>query len=55
MLDGDRLSFRGTIVKPDGSAAHDVSREGLVSDGEKIGRDAAAELARMGGPDFFSA
>lgn len=53
-LDGDRLSFRGTIVKPDGSAAHDVSREGLASDGEAIGRDAAAELARLGGPDFFS-
>ena len=53
-LDGDRLHFRGTIVKPDGSAAHDVLREGLASDGEAIGRDAAAELARLGGPDFFS-
>jgi hydroxymethylbilane synthase len=53
-LDGDRLSFRGTIVKLDGSAAHDVSRDGLASDGEAIGRDAAAELARLGGPDFFS-
>ena len=47
------LLFRGIIVKPDGSAAHEAERRGAVGDGERIGADAGAELARRGGPDFF--
>ncbi len=53
-IDGDRLRFRGIIVKPDGSAAHEVERNGAAGDGEKIGAEAGAELARRGGPDFFT-
>ena len=53
-IDGERLRFRGIIVRPDGSAAHVVERTGAVGDGEKLGADAGAELARRGGPDFFS-
>jgi hydroxymethylbilane synthase len=53
-VDGDHLSFRGIIVKPDGSAAHEVTLNGAASDAETIGRNAAAELARLGGPDFFA-
>jgi hydroxymethylbilane synthase len=49
----DRLRFRGIIVKPDGSGAHEIVREGPVADAEVIGSDAGAELARLGGPDFF--
>jgi hydroxymethylbilane synthase len=52
-IDGDRLRFRGIIVKPDGSAAHEVERSGAAGDGVKIGAEAGAELARRGGPDFF--
>jgi hydroxymethylbilane synthase len=51
---GDVLTFAGIIVKPDGSAAHEVAREGVVGDAERLGADAGAELARRGGPDFFA-
>lgn len=52
-LDGETLTFRGIIVKPDGSVAHEVERRGLGADAEVIGADAGAELAGRGGPDFF--
>jgi hydroxymethylbilane synthase len=53
-IDGDRLTFRGMIVKPDGSEAHEVERHGTAGDAEAIGRDAAADLARRGGRGFFT-
>ena len=53
LIDGDRISFRGIIVKPDGSVAHEATRYGDAADGIAIGEDAAAELVRLGGPDFF--
>jgi hydroxymethylbilane synthase len=53
-IDGDRLAFRGIIIKPDGSSAHEVARDGAVGDAEAIGADAGAELARRGGRDFFA-
>jgi hydroxymethylbilane synthase len=53
-VDGGRLRFRGIIVKPDGSAAHEVERRGTAGDGVRLGADAGAELARRGGPDFFT-
>ncbi len=53
-IDGDALRFRGIIVKPDGTAAHVVERRGTVADGATLGAEAGAELARKGGPDFFS-
>jgi hydroxymethylbilane synthase len=49
-----QLWFRGIILKPDGSAAHETARQGAVADAERIGADAGAELARRGGPDFFA-
>jgi len=52
-LRGERLSFRGIIVKPDGSEAHEVMRDGATADAEAIGREAGAELARRGGTGFF--
>jgi hydroxymethylbilane synthase len=54
-LDGERLRFRGIIVKPDGSAAHEVERHGTAGDAAAIGADAGAELVRRGGPTFFEA
>jgi len=50
-----RLVFRGIILKPDGSDAHTVRRDGPASDAERIGGEAGAELAARGGADFFSA
>jgi hydroxymethylbilane synthase len=52
-VEGDQLRFRGIIVKPDGSAAHDIQRRGAIADAEAIGRDAGQELAARGGSDFF--
>ncbi len=51
---GDRVDFRGIIVKPDGSAAHEVQREGPASEAVRIGGEAGQELAERGGPDFFA-
>jgi hydroxymethylbilane synthase len=52
-IENGTLFFSGIIVRPDGSEAHEVERQGLVADAEKIGADAGHELARRGGPDFF--
>ena len=52
-LDGDRLRFSGIIIKPDGSVAHEVARDGAIADAEAVGADAGADLARRGGRDFF--
>jgi hydroxymethylbilane synthase len=52
---GGELRFRGIIVKPDGSAAHEVERRGPIGDAATIGADAGAELAGRGGPAFFAA
>jgi hydroxymethylbilane synthase len=48
-----RLRFRGMIVKPDGSEAFEVTREGDVRDAERLGADAGGELKGRAGPDFF--
>jgi hydroxymethylbilane synthase len=53
-VSGGRLRFRGMVVKPDGSQAHETSREGDVRDAEKLGADAGRELNGRAGPDFFS-
>jgi hydroxymethylbilane synthase len=53
-IDGETLRFRGIIVKPDGSVAHEVERRGAIGAAQALGADAGAELARAGGPDFFA-
>jgi hydroxymethylbilane synthase len=50
---GDTLSFRGIIVKPDGSEAFEVSREGSRGQAAELGADAGRELKGRGGDDFF--
>jgi hydroxymethylbilane synthase len=54
-LDGESLSLRGLIISPDGKVIHATSRQGLVSDAEAMGTDAAGELAGRAGPGFFDA
>jgi len=46
--------FRGIIVKPDGSEAHEIERRGSLGDAEAIGADAGEALKRAGGPGFFT-
>jgi hydroxymethylbilane synthase len=53
-VEGGRVRFRGMIVRPDGSEAHEASREGAASDAERLGADAGAELKGRAGPDFFA-
>ncbi len=54
VIDGERIGFDGIIVTPDGTQFHRTERSGAVGDAEALGRDAGEELARRGGPDFFS-
>ena len=48
-----RVSFRGMIVKPDGSEAFETAGSAPVSDAERLGDDAGRELKGRAGPDFF--
>ncbi len=52
---GDTVSFRGLILRPDGSEAHETARIGRVADAPKLGADAARELKSRAAPDFFAA
>ncbi len=54
-LDGDRMRFRGEIVRPDGSERIATERNGPVSDAAAMGLDAAEELRGRAGPGFFEA
>jgi hydroxymethylbilane synthase len=52
-VEAGRLRFAGIVIKPDGSAAHEVAREGGADEAEAIGAAAGADLARRAGPGFF--
>ncbi len=54
-MEGERIFFRGQILKPDGSAMHETRRSGGVDEAEALGRSAGEELRSAGGPDFFAA
>ena len=48
------MRFRGIIVRPDGSEAFEVLREGSAKDAAALGADAGRELKRRAGADFFA-
>jgi hydroxymethylbilane synthase len=50
---GDTVQFRGLIVRPDGSAAHDIAGTGSRKDAATIGTAAGRELKHRAGPGFF--
>ena len=50
---GGRLRFRGIIVKPDGSEALEVAREGDREQAAELGADAGRELRQRASDDFF--
>ncbi len=54
-LRGDRIEFRGEILRPDGSERFQTTREGLSSEAAALGKDAADELRAKGGLNFFDA
>ncbi len=53
VIEGDRLLFKGEVLRPDGSERHETSREGALSDAVAMGLDAGAELKQLAGPGFF--
>ncbi|WP_424931645.1 hydroxymethylbilane synthase [Amaricoccus macauensis] len=54
ILDGDRLTLRGEILRPSGSECLSHSIAGSVEDGAAMGAEAAAILRERAGPGFFS-
>jgi hydroxymethylbilane synthase len=52
-VSGRSLRLRGIIVKPDGSDAFEVLREGRRDDAAKLGADAGRELRARASADFF--
>jgi len=47
------LRFRGIIIKPDGSEAFEVFRQGRPEAAADLGADAGRELRARAGADFF--
>jgi hydroxymethylbilane synthase len=54
VLDGDAISFRGIILRPDGSEAYETSRTGNRRDAVALGADAGTELKRRAPAKFFA-
>ena len=52
-LTGGTLFFRGMIIRPDGSEAHETTRQGKIADATALGADAGRELKSRAAPDFF--
>ena len=52
-LDGDKLSFNGRILTPDGREFHDIADEGPAGEAASIGRRAGEAVRAKAGPRFF--
>jgi hydroxymethylbilane synthase len=53
-IEAGAVSFRGLILRPDGSEAHETARTGAILDATKLGADAGHELKSRVAPDFFA-
>ncbi|MEM6619394.1 MAG: hydroxymethylbilane synthase [Pseudomonadota bacterium] len=53
LLNGDRMTLRGEVIRPDGTEALTADREGPVSDAAAMGRDMAQELRAQMPDNFF--
>jgi hydroxymethylbilane synthase len=53
-IEAGAVSFRGLILRPDGSEAHETARTGAIADAVALGADAGRELKRRAAPDFFA-
>ncbi len=53
-VSGDAISFRGIIVKPDGSPSVRGFAQGRREDAAALGADAGRELQERAGADFFA-
>jgi hydroxymethylbilane synthase len=53
LVEGDRLSFSGMILSPDGTRVHEIAAEGSTADAAAIGARAGAEIRAKAGAAFF--
>ena len=53
VVDGDRLSFSGLIITPDGTRSHTIKAEGLAQDAARIGEQAGVDVRATAGETFF--
>ena len=53
ILDGDKLEFRGEVLRPDGSRVFNGVWHGEAADAEAIGIEAGKALKAKGGEGFF--
>ena len=53
LIDGEKLSLHGIILKPDGTEDHEARLEGTVGDAAQIGLDMGLKLKKEAGPLFF--
>lgn len=54
VVTGERVSFRGQIISPDGREEYETVREGARSEAAALGADAAQELRGRAGEKFFT-
>ncbi|RWD06309.1 MAG: hydroxymethylbilane synthase [Mesorhizobium sp.] len=52
-ISGDKLSFAGLIISPDGAQSHEVRLDGPARDAARIGTQAAREVRAKAGESFF--
>ncbi|MDZ7600700.1 MAG: hydroxymethylbilane synthase [Hoeflea sp.] len=52
-LSGDRISFFGMVLTPDGAVSHEVRSEGAATEAAALGAQAGAEVRVKAGPGFF--
>ncbi len=55
VIEGDQIWLRGEILSPDGGQVFADERRGPIAEGAALGRDLAAGLLMMAGPDFLKA
>lgn len=53
-VDGDRLSFAGMILSPDGARHYRIAVNGSLEQFTEVGRRAGEEIVAEAGPDFFA-
>jgi hydroxymethylbilane synthase len=54
MIDGERLTLTGMILRPDGSQAYDVVASGHCAEAEAVGYRGGRSLLELSGPDFLA-
>ena len=53
LIEGDRLSFSGLILSPDGQNAYEITADGLAANAVAIGRSAGETVRDKAGTAFF--